>query len=234
MDETGLHTEQCNPVAAWRAINRLFVKEFNPFHCLSASSIVDRKQQLTNHYSDILNSQHNQQQQQYRLLYSHQWQLQNSNQESAPFPTNEIRASLRTPRNDTSPGLDDIPPNHVLKMPVLMVQVTDMLNRHSKALNFENAIPDDWRKSVIISIPKKGNSTALDNQRGIASRRSSAILFNKVLLNCLKPITYLQLSQCQSSFCAGRLTTEQVMALRCVIDTCRVTNMTASLVFVNI
>ena len=108
-----------------------------------------------------------------------------------------------------------------------------MLNRHSKALNNEIPIPDDWRKSVIVSIPKKGNSTALDNQRGIAKTCSSAKLFNNVLLSRLKPIIDPQLSQCQSGFRAGRSTTEQVMALRFVIDTCRVTNMTASLVFVD-
>ena len=86
---------------------------------------------------------------------------------------------------------------------------------------------------MIVSIPKKVNSTALDNQRGIAKTCSSAKLFNKVLLSRLKPIIDPQLSQCQSGFRAGRSTTEQVMALRCVIDTCRVTSMTASLVFVD-
>ena len=108
-----------------------------------------------------------------------------------------------------------------------------MLNRHSKALNIEDTIPDDWRKSVIVSMSKKDNSTALNNQRGIANTCSSAKLFNKVLLSRLKPIIDPQLCQCQSSFCAGRSTTEQVMALKCAIDTCRVTNMTASLVFVD-
>ena len=108
-----------------------------------------------------------------------------------------------------------------------------MLNRNSKAMNIENTIPDDWRQSVIVSLPKKGNSTALDNQRGIAKTCSSAKLFNKILLSRLKPIIYPQLIQCQGGFHAGRSTTEQVMTLRCVIDTCRVMNMTASLVFVD-
>ena len=230
--EIDLHTEQCNPAAAWRAINRLTGRKFKPFNCLSAASIADRKRQLTNHYTAILNSQHNEQLQHYRLPYSQQWQQRNSIQESAPFTTTEIRAALRTSRNDTPPGLDDIP-NRVLKIPELEGEVTDMLNRHSKALNNENTIPDDWRKSVIVSIPKKGNSTALDNQRGIAKTCSSVKLFNKVLLSRLKPIIDPQLSQCQSGFRAGRSTTEQLMALRCAIDTCRVTNVTASLVFVD-
>ena len=232
IDEIGLHIEQCKPAAACRAINWLTSRKFKPFNCLSAASISDHKRQPTNHYSAILNSQHNQQQQQYRLLYSQQWQQRNSIQESAPFTTTEIRAALRTSRNDTSPGLDDVL-NRVLKMPELEGEVTDMLNRHSKALNIENTIPDDWRKNMILSIPKKKYSTALDNQRGIAKACSCKKNLNKVLLSCLKPIIDPQPSQCQSGFCAGRSTTEQVMALRCVIDTCRVTNMIASLVYVD-
>ena len=82
-------------------------------------------------------------------------------------------------------------------------------------------------------MPKKGNSTALDNQRVIALTCSSAKLFRKVLLSRLKPLIDPQLSQRQSGFRAGRLTTEQVMALTCAIDICRVTNMTSSLVFVD-
>ena len=126
IDEIGLHTEQCKPAAAKRAINRLTGRKFKPFNCLSAASIADRKRQLTNHYSAILNSQHNEQLQHYRLPYSQQWQQRNSIQESAPFTTTEIRAALRTSRNDTSPGLDDIP-NRVLKIPELEGEVTDML-----------------------------------------------------------------------------------------------------------
>ena len=118
-----------------------------------------------------------------------------------------MRSALRTSRNDTSPGLDNLP-NRVMNIHELEEEVTDMLNRHSKALNIENTIPDDYRKSVIVSIPKKGNSTALDNQRGIAKTCTNAKLSSKVLLSRLKPIIDPQLSQCQSGFRAGRSTTE--------------------------
>ena len=60
-----------------------------------------------------------------------------------------------------------------------------------------------------------------------------ANFLSRVLLSRLKPIIDPQLSQCQSGFRAGRSTTQQVMALRCVVDTCGSTNMTASLVFVD-
>ena len=75
-----------------------------------------------------------------------------------------------------------------------------MLTRHSKALNIENTIPDDWRKSVIVSMQKKGNSTELDNQRGIAQTCLSAKLLNKVLLSRLQPIIDPQLSQYRSGY----------------------------------
>ena len=86
---------------------------------------------------------------------------------------------------------------------------------------------------MIASIPKKGNSTALDIKRGIAKTCSSAKVFNKVLLNRLKPIIDPQFSQCKSGFRAVKSATEQLIALRCLIDTYRITNMITSLVFVD-
>ena len=186
MDEIWLLTEQCNPTATWRAISRLTGRKSRPVTCLCAASIAGRKRQLTNHYSANLKRQHNQQQQQYRLHYSQQWHQRNSNQEFVPFTTTDIRTVLRTSCNVTTPGRDDIQ-KRVLKISNLKGEVMDMLNLHSKALNIENTIPDDWRKSMIVSMPMKGNSTALDNQRGIAKTCSSAKLFNSVLLSRLKP-----------------------------------------------
>ena len=86
---------------------------------------------------------------------------------------------------------------------------------------------------MIVLIPTKDNSTVFDNQRGIAKTRSISKLFTNVLLSRLKPMIYPQLSQCRSGFRTDRSTAEQVMALRCVIDNCCVTNMTVSLVFVD-
>ena len=93
IDEIGLHTELGKPASAWSALNRLTGRKYKPFNCLSAASIADRKRQLANHQTAILNSQHNQHQQLYRFLYSQQWQQRKGNQESAPFTTTEIRAA---------------------------------------------------------------------------------------------------------------------------------------------
>ena len=116
INEIGLHTEQCNPAAAWRAMNRLTGRKCKPDNCLSVACIADRKRQLTNHYSVILYSQHNQRQQQYRLLYSQQWRQRSSNQESAPFTITEIRSALWTSCSDIIPGPDNFP-KRVLKIP---------------------------------------------------------------------------------------------------------------------
>ena len=160
IDEIGLNTKQSKQAAARRKIIWKTGRKLKPFNCQCASSIAECKRQLTDHYSAIHNRQRNQQQQQYRLHHTQRWQQRNKNQESAPYTTNEIRAALRTSRNDTSPCHVDIP-NRVLMIPELEGDVTHMLNRHSKALNIENTIPDDWSKSVIVSMPKNGNFTAL-------------------------------------------------------------------------
>ena len=163
-----MHTEQCKSAAASRANNRMTGKKFKPFNCLSAASIVQRKRRPTTHYSAIRNSQRNKkQQQQYRLRFSQQWLQRNCNQESDQFTTTEIRAALRTSRSNTSRGQVNYP-NQVIKISVLEGEVTDMLNSHTKALNIENMIPDNLMNSVIALIRNKGNSTALDNQRGFA------------------------------------------------------------------
>ena len=137
-DEIVLHTEQGTSATAWRTINQLTGRKFKPLNCLSAASIADRKRQLTNHYSAILYSQRNQQQQQYRIPYSQQL---SSNQESAPSTTTEIRTALRTLRNDRSPGLDDIP-KRVLMIPSWREKLRTCLPATLIALNIKSMIPD--------------------------------------------------------------------------------------------
>ena len=90
-----------------------------------------------------------------------------------------------------------------------------------------------WKQSSIDSIPKRGNSTNLDNQRGISKSCASAKLFNKLLLNRIKPIIEHQLLQCQSGFRSGRSTTEYIIALQMLVDFCRTEKRTASIVFVD-
>ena len=149
-----------------------------------------------------------------------------------PFTVFEVRKALSTSRTHTSPGPDDIP-NCVLKLSELAKDITSVINAHSKTSNPSYSVPKIWKHSQIVSIPKKGPSTSLDNQRGIAKTCAFAKLMNKLILNRIKSIVEPRLLHCQSGFRPGRSTTEQIMALRCIIDACRTQKRSATIVFVD-
>lgn len=136
-------------------------------------------------------------------------------------------------RVDAAAGVDGISPQ-VLKIPELTPIIVDLLNRHS-CLGGDAAAtaPSQWRTSRIVSIPKKGGATDLDNQRGIAIGCAAAKLLNAVLRNRLLPCLDLLLLDLQSGFRPGRSTIEQIATLRTIIDGCRTRQRGVSIVFVD-
>ena len=97
------------------------------------------------------------------------------------FTIPEIRMVLRTSRSNIVSGSDGMP-TRVLQLFELEEDVLNVLNSHSILSNNDNTVPDKWKHSIIISIPKKGNSSSLENQRGIAKSCAFAKLTNKLLL----------------------------------------------------
>ena len=73
-------------------------------------------------------------------------------------------------------------------------------NSHSILSNNDNIVPGKWKHSIIVSIPKMGNSSSLENQRGIAKSCDFAKLTNKLLLASMRDIIELQLLGVQSGF----------------------------------
>uniref|UniRef100_A0A1I8GUQ0 Cystathionine beta-synthase n=1 Tax=Macrostomum lignano TaxID=282301 RepID=A0A1I8GUQ0_9PLAT len=122
--------------------------------------------------------------------------------------------TLRSMRADAAAGTDDIPPR-VLKTPELLPVITGILNR-SCCLggNSTASAPERWRTSKIVAIPKKSNSSGLDNLRGKAQECTLAKILNTILRNCIQPIINQRLLNIQSGFRPGRSTAEQVAAIR--------------------
>ena len=82
-------------------------------------------------------------------------------------------------------------------------------------------------------IPKKGNSSSLENQRGIAKSCTFAKLTNKLLLARIGDIIEPQLLGVQSGLCAGRSTVEQTMVLRYILDMCCVSKRMTTIIFLD-
>ena len=148
------------------------------------------------------------------------------------FTIPEIRIALRPSRSNTAPGSDGIP-TRVLQLCELEESLLNVLNSHSILSNNYNTVPDKWKHSIIVSIPKKGNSSSLENQHGIAKSCAFAKLTNRLLLACIRGIIEPQFLGLQSGFCAGWSTVEQTMALRYILVMCRVSKRMTTIIFVD-
>lgn len=232
VEEVQHATDNCRHSAAWRAINALTGRKSKPNTVVAADSIEHRKELMASHYKSVLNAPT-------PPTTTFEAPPDFIPVNSALFDTGsiteqEVQKALHPMRSDAAAGPDGIPVR-VLKLPELLPTITNFLNS-SCCLGGNDAaarVPSEWRTASIVSIPKKGNSTALTNQRGISLMCTSAKLLNKILLNRLLPHINPLLLQYQSGFRPGRSTTEQVAALRSIIESCKTRKMSVSIVFVD-
>lgn len=86
------------------------------------------------------------------------------------------KAAQLTPPGKAA-GPDDLPSNIIGILPLLECVLPIMNN-----VLAGSDPPLEWRRSVIVAIPKKGNSSQLTNQRGLSLMSVYAKLFNWLLL----------------------------------------------------
>ena len=146
--------------------------------------------------------------------------------------TAEPRAALSTSRVSSSSGPDGIPVI-ALRIEEFEDDILNTINQSSKMVDSEYIIPSQWKHSIIVSIPKKGSSFSLDNQRGIAKSCAISELRNKKIIHRIKSVTELKLLGLQSDFRSGRSTTEHIMTLRFLIDAARTQKRSSTAVFVD-
>ena len=145
-----------------------------------------------------------------------------------PFTLDELQEVIKTIKSSKSPGLDNIPPA-VWKLPALQ---EDLLGFCNDCL-MEGEIPDAWKTASIIPVPKKGDLSKPGNYRGISLAPVAAKVFNKLLLNRIYPHIDPLLRPNQNGFRKGRSTLPQILAIRRIIQECRIGNRSAAIVFVD-
>ena len=193
---------------------------------MNAESIDYMKLRIKNHYAAVLNQAPSDNV--VKVFYD---SSPLTNKYDCSFTIPEIHIALRTSRSNTAPGSDGIQ-TRVLQLYELE-DVLNILNSHSILSNNDNIVPDKWKHSIIVSIPKKGNSSSLENQRGIAKSCAFAKLTNKLLLARIRDIIEPQLLGVQSGFRAGQSTVEQTMTLHYILDMCRVSRRMTTIIFVD-
>ena len=82
--------------------------------------------------------------------------------------------------------------------------------------------PQDWKRSVFISIPKKGNAKECSNYRTIAVISHASKVMLKILQARLQQYVNRELSGVQDGFRKGRATRDQIANIHWIIEKARV------------
>ena len=81
-------------------------------------------------------------------------------------------------------------------------------------------VPEEWRKGMIVKLPKKESLSNCNNWRGITLLSIPGKVLSIILLNRLKYSTDLKLREQQAGFRSNRSCSEQVFMLRNIIEQC--------------
>ena len=84
----------------------------------------------------------------------------------------------------------------------------------------EKRVPDDWSKGTIIKIPKKGALNDCNNWRGITLLSIPSKILAKIILQRISSALDQKLRNEQAGFRKGRGCTDQIFALRNIIEQC--------------
>ena len=81
--------------------------------------------------------------------------------------------------------------------------------------------PQDWKKSVFIQIPKKGNAKECSNYRTIALISHASKVMLKILQASLQQYVNRELPDVQAGFRKGRVTRDQIANIGWIIKKAR-------------
>ena len=85
----------------------------------------------------------------------------------------------------------------------------------------DQCVPEDWKKSLIVKVPKKGDLTECDNYRGISLLSLPSKILCRVLIDRVKSGVDEMIRQEQAGFRSGRGASEQIFALRSILGQCQ-------------
>ena len=79
-------------------------------------------------------------------------------------------------------------------------------------------VPEEWKKGMIVELPKKGNLSNCNNWRGITLLSIPGKVLSIILLNRLKDSIDLKLKEQQAGFRSNRSCSEQIFRLKNIIE----------------
>jgi hypothetical protein len=127
----------------------------------------------------------------------------------------EINKTIKHLKNNKAAGPDNIVPE-LLKCNV--TAISKVLKPVLEKIWETEKIPDAWKKSFIIKIPKKGNRTCCHNWRGIILLNTINKIIVHLILSRISPSLEPSLCQEQAGFRPVHSCVDQLSTLRIIIE----------------
>ena len=127
----------------------------------------------------------------------------------------EIRKAIKQLKNGKAAGADEIPAEALKVDPEMLAEILYGL---LEKIWEEEEIPLEWKEGLLIKIPKKGDLGLCSNYRGITLLSVPGKVLNRIILERLKgPVDHTLRDQ-QAGFRPGRSCTDQITALRIIVE----------------
>ena len=127
----------------------------------------------------------------------------------------EIRSAIAQLPNRKSPGIDGIP---IELVKALGDRGTRMIHEMCNEIWRTREWPQQWKQSVYIPIPKKGDPRECGNNRTIALITHASKVLLKVMQRRIEPYMQRELAAEQAGFRKGRGTRDQIANLRWILE----------------
>lgn len=127
----------------------------------------------------------------------------------------EIEEAVKMLKKGKSPGVDNIP-GELLQAggEHMSTALLNICNKIWKNVKW----PESWTKSLVITLPKKGDLKVCNNYRTLSLISHPSKVLLRVILNRLKHQAQEIIAEEQAGFMKGRSTVEQIFNLRNIIE----------------
>ena len=138
--------------------------------------------------------------------------------ETADTLVAEIKSVIDRLKNGKSSGIDAVTAE------MLKCSENDAVKQLHSFFNSmwkDQCVPEEWKKSLILKALKKGDLTECDKYRGISLLSIPSKILCRVLIDKVKSGVDAMIRQEQAGFRSGRGTSEQIFALRDILEQCQ-------------
>lgn len=125
----------------------------------------------------------------------------------------EVRQALRKTKSGRTPGTDGIPAElYKADSDVAVKELTRLFNR----IWHEEKVPDQWKKGLIVKIPKRGDLKECKNWRGVTLLPVASKVMGRVIIERIQ--NGVDHEQEQAGFRKNKSTADQIFILRNIIE----------------